>query len=173
MADQYPFRLRVLRALTARLEEISSTGGLYEFDMAGKVFRGRHWYGDDDPLPLISILEAPLPLDQIGSANDNAASAGQWELLIQGFLDDDDKNPTDPAHFLLALTRQKLVEIKGQKKDQRVPGNPYNILGMDGRVTALTIGPGVVRPPDDLSAKAYFWLSVTLSLVEKLDTPFE
>ena len=47
------------------------------------------------------------------------------------------------------------------------------ILGLGRQVTKLYIGPGVVRPPDEVSAKAYFWLTITLDLAEDLEHPYE
>lgn len=53
MAD--PLRLRILKALTAEFEQMTDANGE---SMAGKVFRGRDHFGNDDPLPMISILES-------------------------------------------------------------------------------------------------------------------
>lgn len=160
-----PFRLRVLKALTAALEEITPANG-YEFDLSGKVFRGRGVFGDSDPLPLVSILEAIEEQPQLSSPPAGAHSTGPWELLVQGFVEDDDlDNPTDPAHRLMAEVKKRLVE-------ERVKQRQYNILGMEGRVDELRMSPGVVRPADDISGKAYFWLRLTPVLVENLADPY-
>jgi hypothetical protein len=53
-------QLDILRALTAHLEGINPENG-YDYDMRGRVFRGRAEFGDDTPLPHLSILEAPRP----------------------------------------------------------------------------------------------------------------
>lgn len=161
-----PLRLRILKALTASLELTS-----YEYDkpaqlLTGCVFRGRDVFGDDDPEVMLSILEAPIPVDQIGSAPDNTASTGNWELLLQGFVPDDHVNPTDPAHFLMAAAKVRLAYEKSRNRD-------FEILGLGNHVTDLRFGAGVVRPPDEISVKAYFWLNITLEIVEDLSKPFE
>lgn len=162
MADS--FRLRILKALTAALEEIDGTNG-YTYNLSGKVFRGRDTFGNNDPIPMISILEAieekaQLPMPQTAGTN-----AGPWELLIQGFVEDDMLNPSDPAHNLMAEVKRRLIQ-------ERVRDRQYNILGMGGKVSDLKISHGVVRPPDEVSAKAYFWLRLTLVVVENLQDPY-
>lgn len=169
MAD--PIRLRVLKALTAALEEITPDEG-FEFDLTGAVFRGRLVYGSGDPLPMISILEPPIAPDQLPQPQDGTYSTGEWELLIQGFLKDDKKNPTDPAHRLMAEVKMKLAEVKQAPETSRyVGGESEPILGIP-EVTRLSIGAGVVRPPDEISEKAYFWLNITLALAEDLLKPY-
>lgn len=159
-----PFRLRVLKALTAALEEITPANG-YEFDLSGKVFRGRDTFGDRDPLPLVSILEAIEEQPQLSSPQSGDRSTGPWELLVQGFVDDDIENPTDPAHRLMAEVKKRLIQERTRERQ-------YNIFGLNGTVTELRISHGVVRPPDDISGKAYFWLRVTPVVVENLADPY-
>lgn len=159
-----PFRLRVLKALTDALREITPDNG-YCHDLSEAVFRGRAVFGESDPLPMVSILEAIDQKEQRPAPEAGVHFKGEWELLIQGFLDDDTENPTDPAHALMAEVKQRLVK-------ERARDRQLNILGMGGKVTDLYFSPGVVRPPDEDSAKAYFWLRVTLVLVENLADPY-
>lgn len=167
-----PLRLRVLKELTASLAQVvhvyTPENGLANdpIPMTGKVFRGRLVFGEDDPLPMFSILEAPLPVDQIPTRGDNTGSTGVWELLIQGFVEEDHENPTDPAHYLLAECKARLAFEKARNRD-------FDILGLGKHVLDIEIGPGVVRPPDEISAKAYFWLNVSLTLSEDLLKPYE
>lgn len=163
MAD--PFRLRVLMALTALLQTITPANG-FQFDFSDSVFRGRTKFGPNDPLPMLSILEAPIPLDQLDSAPEYGFSSARWELLIQGFCSDDIDNPTDPAHRLMAEVKQVLIEDR--QKDRG-----HNILGMGGRVAQMSIGQGAVRPADEASDKGFFWLTVTLHIVEDLSKPYD
>lgn len=159
-----PWRLLVLKSLSDTLETVSIDSG-YQHDLAGRVFRGRILFGDDEPLPLISILEPPIPADPILAFNTNTASSGLWELLIQGFVKDDQLNPTDPAHLLMADVKKVLAAEK--KRDRG-----YNILGMDGKVMELHMGQGSVRPADEMSVRAFFWLTLSLRVAEDLDNPF-
>lgn len=167
-----PLRLRILKRMTAALLEISTTEdyknslGPTEQWPEGKVFRGRVWFGaDSDPLPLVAILETPLQPEQIPSPPDSPERTGEWELTIQGFVEDDGGNPTDPAHYLAADVIRRLAVEKKKNRD-------FDLFGMGEDVIGLSIGAPVVRPPDELSAKAYFWLPVTLRIAENLEEPY-
>lgn len=168
MPFDYPLRLEIQRRLTAMFEEITIASG-YQHDMAERVFRGRGVFGDETPIPAISILQVPIPLDQMPSPEDASESTGGWELMIQGFVADDKANPTDPAEVLMADAKKRLaLEKKKTNWDKPEEG----ILGLGRFISTLHIGTGVVRPPDDLSAKAYFWLTITLTIAEDLAEPY-
>lgn len=70
------------------LEEITPANG-YALDLSTSVFRGRNVFGDSDPIPLVSILEAPDPINPLTSPKDSGDQKGNWALLIQGFAVDD------------------------------------------------------------------------------------
>lgn len=164
-----PIRLEIQKRLSDAIQEITIANG-YLHDLAGAVWRGRNVFGDETPVPAISILEAPIPIDQLPSAKDNENLAGPWELVIQGWVKDDRQNPTDPAHILLADVKRRLAL-------ERVKASAFRdedgILGLGRSVTALYIGPGVVRPPDEISSKAYFWLTITLDIAENMAEPYD
>lgn len=164
-----PLRLRILTALTASLKEISTANG-YHTDFQERVWRGRVVFGENDPLPLLSILEVPIPLDQTPSPVDSEFSSGTWELMVQGFVEDDPENPTDPAHYAMADVKKRLARERRKASNMT---NEEGILGLGNFVTGLRIGTGVVRPPDEISAKAYFWLTIALDMVEDLADPYE
>ena len=159
---EIPFRLKVLRAVTSALETITPANG-FQHDLTGAVFRGRAWFGDGDPLPMISILETPMQPDQEEIPDESEIGFGQLELMVQGFVKDDLLHPTDPAHYLMADVKQALV--RERMKDD-------NILGFGTRVTKFRIGGGACRPADDVSDKAFFWLTLGITIVEDLDDPF-
>lgn len=159
-----PFRLRVLKSLSAVLEQVNPDNG-YHFDLRAKSFRGRVRFGPKDPIPMVSILEAPIPAEVSESRGDNGKSAGPWELLIQGFADDDRENPSDAAHHMMAEVKSILVKEKQRE-------NGTNMLGMNGRVYEMRIGQGSVRPPEDPTTEAFFWLTLTLKLAEDLENPY-
>lgn len=162
-------RLRILKALTAALEEVDFEYAGRSYSLAGSVFRGRNRFGTNDPIPMISILEAPLPLDHLAPPVDATVQSGGWELVVQGFAPDDPKNPTDPAYAFLAMVMKRFAEER-RRADWDDPAD--GILGLGRFVTNMYIGTGVVRPPDEVSEKAYFWLSVTLDLAEDLADPY-
>lgn len=171
-----PFRLRVLKAICNQIKTVKPANGfandLSDFvDAVGRpaerVFRGRTVYGDNDPLPMVAVLEDPRTLEaNNGSANSQAA-VNEFKILIQGFVTDDKLHPLDPAYRLSAEVITALVAGKKER---------FDILGTGSRapcVTSLQIGQPVHRPPDDeVSAVSYFLIGVTLTLAENLDTPF-
>lgn len=175
MADD-PFRLRVMKAVGDCLKGITAADG-YKHDMddgtdsAGRVqervFRGRTIYGDNDPLPMLSVLEDPKTSVTLNGSAGSAVAANEFSIYVMGFVEDDKTHPLDPAYHLSADVITALVRAK---KDQR------NILGIGNRapcVLKLTIGQPIHRPPDDeVSVVAYFLLPVTLTLVENLEDPF-
>lgn len=183
MAEQYPFRLRVMRALTELLETIveedsNSAATGYQNTLTGRVFRGRNIYGESDPLPMIAILETPIANDQVDSPPTSPHSTGDWDISIQGFCKDDKANPTDPAYILVADVVRCLAAEKRRLERGRTPGQPapalLNVFTPNGKpgILSMQIGSPVCRPPDEVSGKAYFWLSVRLKLAEDLENPY-
>lgn len=169
-----PFRLRVLRSLTELIETVNPTNTLidengdekpFSYDMRKSVFRGRMKYGPNDPIPMISILEAPIPQEANVARGENTKSTAPWEILIQGFVDDDPDNPTDPAHELMAEVKVVLTRSKHQDRGT-------NMLDMGGRVFEMNIGQGSVRPADEYNERAFFWLVLTIRVTEDLDKPY-
>jgi len=170
-----PLRLEIQKRLADVLREITPGNG-YVYDFSGaegtednKVFRGRAFFGDSDPVPMLSILESPIPLDQIPSPADSGYNSGSWELMIQGFMEDDHENPTDPAHVAMADVKKRLALESQKVSARREEDGPFGLLD---QVTRITIGTGVVRPPDEISAKAYFWLLIVLEIVEDVTDPY-
>jgi len=177
MTHSKPFRLRILEALTTELQTIARVAGTdtgpYAYDLSvdatfpdGKVLRGRGTYGTNDPLPMLSMIEDPKQLEQDEAQPENTSGKGDWDLIIQGFIEDDPVHPTDPAYYLMADTKAVLHMVRAARgADGRTP----DILGFGDKkpcILAMYIGSGVIRPPDDLSAKTYFWLPVRLTPVE-------
>lgn len=172
-----PFRLRVLKALCGVIEGVTPANGFshdlsrYEDEggtLRPRVFRGRDLFGTGDPIPMVSILEHPRALEPAQGGGGAPVSTGGWDLLVQGFVQDDPDNPTDPAHVLAAEVISVLAAERARRND---------LLGLGFRmpcVTEIEIGSPVVRPADaTISTQAFFVLTVTLTLVEDMGRPFD
>jgi hypothetical protein len=105
------YRLHVLKKLCDHLSGITPENG-YDYDLSCSVYRGRMEFGDNDSVPLLSIIEAttPNPGQYVGF---NAAQSRslEWPLFIQGWLDNDQDNPGDPAYGLMAAVEKRLGEL--------------------------------------------------------------
>lgn len=165
-----PLRLLVHKRLTTLLEGITYVDvDESSVSMVDRVFRGRGIFGTETPVPLISILEAPIPNETERSPTGGTSIKQDWELVIQGFVKDDKRNPTDPAHVLMAEVKKALIDER-KKQDWHRPED--GILGLGRSILDLVVGAGVVRPADELSSKAYFWLVLTVKMVEDLSDPY-
>lgn len=161
MADSK--KLTILEALTDLLRTIDGTGD-YDNDVSETVFRGRAIYSANDPLPMLSILEAPRPGFGDYAGADNVRSE-TWTLMIQGWAFDDATNPTDNLYRFMADVERCLKAVVEIRTDGS--GRPVNrtVYLLGGLVVDFRFGPGVVRPANEgVSAKACFFMPVTMRL---------
>lgn len=179
MNNDDPFKLRVLYAVTNCIKEVTPDNG-FTFDLADfdpgdgvtmeRVFRGRAWFGDSDPIPMVSVLEPIEEADFLFTTPpDDSSASYEWSLLVQGFVNDDPVHPTDPAYRMMRDVRRRLVREKRRKAPGRNTSDPFgtSTWNMPGcRVTDMKVSTGKVRPADDVSAKAYWFLILTLTVTE-------
>lgn len=167
-------QLDILKRLSAHLEGITPANG-YDWDMAGRVFRGRMFYGDDDPLPMIAILEYLSPDIDLQVAGENRVARQEtWIVLVQGFVQQHPQNPTDDAYQLKAAVERRLSETIATKNgDPAVPAAYMLGLPKDG-IVHIAIGPGIVTVPREgpSSAYAFFYLPVGITRAVELTDPF-
>ncbi len=158
-------QLAILKWITNHLETMTVDDG-FGYDMAGRVFRGRALLGDEMPLPSVSVLEAPRPDESPRPyGHEDARRLEDWILLVQGWVEDDKVNPTDPAYDLKAHVEARLAQCVAINESGLRVGKPtfpeYYRLG--GLAAGVAIGPGVVSPPrQNVSAKAFFYLPVVV-----------
>lgn len=186
MTTSAPFRLLIQQRLTDALKEITPGNGYIndltdDPDKGPRVVRGRSMFGDNDPLPLVSILQPPHPTDPFDAPIGATARGLDWVLLVQGFVEDDADNPTDPAEILMADVKQrlgKLVEAgaPSASKNDNILGlggsASVDVRGTGNAILSLTIGNGSARPSDELSSKAYFWLLLVVKITENTTKPY-
>lgn len=162
MAD--PVRLLVLKKLTFLLQGITEIDGV-TVNLTQSVFRGRSVFGENDALPMLSILESPRNTDGIRAGENRSENLNKWGLMLQGWVKDDKVNPTDPAYHLAeaVMNRLKLVtEIRPGNSGQPLNENVY-LLGRS--IVGFEVGQPIIRPPiDNLSSKAFFYLQVDVEL---------
>lgn len=173
-------KLVVMTALSAHIAGINPTNNdpavepptPYGIDLRDRVSRGRLTFGADEieESPLVSILEAPRPIEPVG-VGEKLVRKSTWQLLVQGFVKDVKVNPTDPAYDLLALVEMRLARIcaLNDQGDGLYPGE----YRLDGLIDSLAIGEGIVRPSDpQVSPTAFFYLPVAVGLVTDLRNPY-
>ena len=166
MADSK--RLHILKLLTAHLEGVTPANG-YGHDLTGRVSRGLWRISDETPLPWVNIVENLNPDRDPLETDERLLQRDSWILLINGWVDTDEQDvyPTDKAHALMADVKKRLSAIIS-------PGPPHSpnadyMLG--GVIEGFAVEPGVVRPPDESSTTAFFFLRVVVEVVEHLDDP--
>jgi hypothetical protein len=170
-------RLAVLIALTTYLaSEITIANG-YKHDLNEKsVLRGRGRVDVDDPLPCISLIESPNPdrfPNRAGEQDNNeAVQRDNWTLLFQGWAKDDKEHPTDPAYELMADLKKALAKIKRERPEFGVPMYP-DIYMLGKLIIGLEWEAGTVRPPEEQSSKAFFWMRVILKFSEDVNDPYK
>ena len=175
------YRLEVIQRLTQQLQRITRAGG-YSFDLSTedqqRVFRDRAVYGDNDPLPMLSVMEAAAQQTGPATGEFEQYKHNSWLLVVQGWTArGEDEEPCDSARALLAdvtycLGRVIATDRQGDPKypdeyllGRRDNGKPW--------ITGLDIGAGVVRPPQNqVSSEAFFWLPLQLKIAETPGSPY-
>lgn len=174
-------KLAIMRALCTHLEGITRANG-YEFDLAPtteedgsitrRVYRGRAVFGDDTPIPCLSVLEGPIPdREPVAVDMEQVVQSQDWVIFVQGWTQTVENFPTDPCYQLMAAVQRRLSEIISLRKS----GLPYDpaIYKFGGASVSVAIGPGVVRPPQDqVSSRAFFYLPVVIRLSVDVSQPF-
>ena len=143
------------------------------YGLRPRVVRGRLHIGDDEPVPMVSLLEPPLvpqPTDT-KRQSDNTIRHGDWDIVIQGWVKDDPMNPTDGAYQLEAEVRHRLA-VEKKRSDAR-PGSSggRNYFGLGNKILNMTVGAPVVRPNEHVSEQAVFYLVLTLQISEDMAAP--
>lgn len=168
--NEKPFRLRVMDALAKGIAERVTPENGATNDLSEASFYGRSTYGDNDPLPMSSMIEDPREQETQGTVVAGKGHVVKWRLLVQGFVDDSSDNPTGPAYVLAADIMRGLAEIAKANFDR-----DDTVLGSRRKVNVIQeigIGAPIVRPPDEFSSKAYCWIPLTLDLFETPSAPF-
>lgn len=175
MADSK--RLTTLKKLSDFLAREVRVANDYKHNLDGQdqVARGRLIFGKGDPLPGVSILENIDP-DRFpraaGGDYEHPLTKEKWTLLIQGWVEDDKLNPTDPAYELMADVRKALAKLvkRPAPMTAEVESEDYHLGGL---IAGMTMEPGIARPPaEGISDKAFFWMRIVFDFVENPNDPY-
>jgi len=167
MADHK--RLQILKRLTTHLQGITVANG-FENDIGDRVYRGRTSFGAETEIPALSLLESK-PVDYGTYADEQkTVRMDSWTLLLQGWVEDDQENPTDPVYSLLADVEARLAQVIALNPNGK-PKYP-TLYRLGGLINGMTLAQPIVRPPDEgLSATAYFYLPIQVDLISDLENP--
>jgi hypothetical protein len=160
-------QLRILKKLTDHLELTSGYAGI-------KCHRGVLVVSAKDVQDCLSILEAPRPVVGQPAGHGGHRRNETWTLLVQGWPKDDKSNPSDPAYNLKAAVEQWLYRIIAQDDKTGLPVYPDLYL-LGGDIGSMTIGQGVVRPPEQEAASrlAMFYLPLILEIATDISNPYK
>jgi hypothetical protein len=168
-----PFRLRVLRGITDLIKTVTIDNG-FSFDLTDdevhdrpRVVRGRPVLGNDsDPDALVSIIEASRPIEQIVSPEDAEVRAGEWDILIQGWVRNDllpGYEDCDLTYYLANDVQNVLMREK--KRGAQTDSKNRDYFG-ENAVYSFRVGAPVVRPTEEVSGYGVFYLILTLNIAE-------
>ena len=146
----------ILKRLTAQIEGVSQANG-DDFDLKGRVYRGKANFGSTETLPFIAILESLRPDANPDEGGTNRMHREErWELLVQGWADTSDENPTDNLYALKAAVEARIARVLlTDNRGSPVYPDEY-LLGRS--VIEIRIGPGIVRAatPQAGGAEAFY-----------------
>lgn len=165
-----PKRLAVIEALQSLLATICPENG-YNVDIKRRVSVGVSEYGEEFPLPMLSVLEAPMAdIGDFGGAD--GVRKESWMLLVQGWIHDDPFTPTRNAYYLAADVEKCLA---GVFAIDRNTGRPLNkgAFRLNGTINDMSIAPPVVRPPEGGSKSAWFYMPIRIEMTTNTLNPYQ
>lgn len=163
-------KLEILKELTALLKTVKSDGNenINAYSLENAVFRGRTVYGDNDPVPLVSILEAKGANFADFADDEKIANKTGWNLLIQGWADP--VNPENETDAVYELVNDVICALNKINAIRFETGNPLypEFYRLGGKIIELTLGDEVVRPSEnELSSKAFFYLPIVIGITNQ------
>lgn len=163
-------QLVILKRLTTLLEGITPANG-YAYTLTGRVHRGRVVFGDDTPVPFLTIVESLRPdPSTISAGTSKLRRLENWELLIQGWAKVDTVHPTDDLYGLKGAVENRLARIQ----DVDANGNPVSAddYRLGRLIDEIFIGPGVVRPQHPQSGSEALYLPLTIRYMSNVSDPW-
>lgn len=160
-----PIQMTILKAIRTSLGGIVAGAQYFNTITENQVYIGRAQFDDSDPLPLISILEVPIPPEQMPMSRGGAVIlAGKWELFVQGFVKDGAKSERFLTQAAYELKQDVVTRLLEERRKLDVVGQPQGLFGVRN-IEDIQVGRGVVRPDDERSGVCFFWTPLTINLV--------
>ncbi len=181
-------RLYIQNSLQEELRKITPANG-YMFDLSGEagtdkdqVVRGDYRFenieveGNTLAMPRVGLLEKDEQRElQFQSSNDSPDLEWEYELAILGnALDDGFAYKGDAAAWLLADVQKclALLQYRHAEAQNYFPRVNDEDDKLSGVITEFRFEPGVVRPAENRSALAYFWLEARFKVVMQPLNPY-
>lgn len=160
-----PLQVTILRAMKEAFETNIVEGNEFHSTLGPNCFIGRSRFSDRDPLPMLSILEVPLPPEERRASRQTGSSvSGKWELFIQGFIEDDgDRDTGFETRKAYCMRDDVLCVLEKERKKLTGHTRSEYIFGIK-RIHDMHFDRGVVRPDDERSATSYFWVPLTIDI---------
>lgn len=167
MAHPDSKQLRILKKLCAHLEATSEYPGIV-------CHRGLSTISASELSDTLSLLEAPRPVVGSKAGIEGVKRNEEWTLLLQGWPKDDKKNPSDPAYAMKAACEHQLSKLLLVNDENTGVLNRDAKVLLGGDISSLTIGQGVVRPPNQEAASrlAMFYLPLILEITTDVRNPW-
>lgn len=169
MADDK--RLIILKRLTEVLQGITIANG-YQHDLADKVYRGRTMFDpQNDPVPLVTLFERGDVEEQSNNLSErNLERQEDWGLVLQGFVEADKDNPTDPAYPLMADCKKCLATVG---REGHANYQLKNEVYTNRLISSIDLSRGLVLTPQKNSpGHVQFILFFTVDIVEDVSNPY-
>jgi len=160
-----PLQVTILRAMKETFESKIVQGPNFHFTLGPNCFIGRSRFSERDPLPMLSILEVPLPPEERRQTRQVGSSvSGKWELFVQGFVEDDEDRDTGfETRRAYCLRDDVLCVLQDERRKLTTHTRSEYIFGIK-RISDIYFDRGVVRPDDERSATSYFWVPLTIDI---------
>jgi hypothetical protein len=163
-------KLRIMQALTTLIEGCNPenvnarTGAVFDYDLRGKVFRGKMDFGQETALRFVTMIEPPMQGDGPGANFFDQDRNDPWRLLVHGFTKNSTPHTTDDAYNFSEDVRLRIGRALAMKGPSPMFQDDY-LLGRTA--SALVVHQTVVRGPvQNVSATAFFYLPLSISLHE-------
>lgn len=175
------FKVVVLERIAETLKGITPDNGYYS-DFSDTETNERVRIGVDivsvnDTMPCISIIEPVEEFgDQIDSPCDQPVNKYQWDLLISGVTLYDWDNPKNSmSSAYRALYDVKKILMKEKRNTTNTLSHQPNPFGLgvkgessQGLIENINFNQGIVRPPEQPSDHTFFFLRLSLNIIEIL-----